>query len=86
MSDVEMSKGLRDRLWKFFHFSYNYYTIRDLLVAIEEEGLVDKNNDTDKLVEFRLWSVLHSLQEASELTFGKHFLAEMDKMNSLTTD
>ena len=37
MSNVEMSKGLRDRLWKFFHFSYHHYSIRDLLVAIKRK-------------------------------------------------
>lgn len=86
MSNVEMSKGLRDRLWKFFHFSYHHYAIRDLLVAIEEEGLIDESNDTDKLVVCRLWSAHQSLRDAAHHTFGKHFLAEMDKMNSLTTD
>ena len=86
MSNVEMSKGLRDRLWKFFHFSYHHYAIRDLLEAIKEEDLVDWNNDADTKVIGCLWYAHQFLQNAASDTFGKHFMEEMDKMNSLTTD
>ena len=86
MSNVEMSKGLRDRLWKFFQFSCHHYSIRDLLVAIKEEDLVDWNNDADTRVIGELSWAYECLQNVASDTFGKQFMAEMDKMNSLTTD
>lgn len=86
MRDVEMSKGLRSRLRKFFHFSYHHYSIRDLIVAIKEEGLVDWNNDADTQVIAELSWAYECLQNVASDAFGKHFMAEMDKMNSLTTD
>ena len=86
MSTQEMSKGLRDRIWTFFSFSYTHYGIENLLKAIKEEDLVDWNNPADTKVIGNLWYAHGFLQNAANATFGKHFLAEMDKNNRLTTD
>ena len=86
MSNQEMSKGLRDRIWTFFSFSYTHYSIENLLKAIKEEDLVDWNNDADTKVMGDLCWAYEFLQNAASDTFGKHFLAEMDKNNRLTTD
>ena len=84
MSNVEMSKGLRDRLW-------NSSTSRTTTTRLEtcfaiKEDLVDWNNDADTRVIGELSWAYECLQNVASDTFGKQFMAEMDKMNSLTTD
>jgi len=70
----EMSKGLRDKLWKFFSFSYTHYTLRDLVEEIADENLQDWNNSTDCEIVQRLWEAHGCLEFAMHEAFGEQFV------------
>jgi len=82
----EISDELRDKLSRFFSFSYTHFTIQDLLTETINNELFDPDNQADRIVIDKLKIARLYLEASMQEAFGKHRMELISKANGLIVD